>query len=86
MTDFQTLRKIEEIEMLFNVAKKISVLLGAKEQSFLEAEAKLKELKDEFLKKVSGGIVADSAKNSQVDNGEYVVQNQPDRGSFFIDG
>jgi hypothetical protein len=56
MTDFQTLRKIEKIEMLFNTAKAFAISFGANEESFAEADAKLKELKDDFLKRVSGGI------------------------------
>ena len=74
MTDFQTLKKIEKIEMLFFAAKEIAVSLGAKEECFSEAEAKLKEVKNEFLKIVSGGIVPDSAQNSQVEGGEYVAK------------
>ena len=74
MTDFQTLKKIEKIEMLFFAAKEIAVSLGAKEESFSEAEAKLKEVKDEFLKRVSGGIVVDSAQNRQVEGGEYIAK------------
>jgi len=74
MTDFQTLKKIEKIEMLFFAAKEIAVSLGAKEECFLEAEAKLKEVKDEFLKRVSGGIATNSAQNSQVEGGEYVAK------------
>ncbi len=76
MTDFQTLREIEKVEMLFLAAKELAVSLGAKQESFSEAEAKLKEVKDKFLKIVSGGIVANSAQNSQVDDGEYIVQNR----------
>lgn len=76
MTDFQILRKIEKIEMLFNTAKEFSISLGAKEGSFSDAEAKLKEVKDEFLERVSAGIVSDPAQNSQVEGGEYVVQNR----------
>lgn len=76
MTDFQTLRKIEKVEMLFQATKELAVLLGAKQESFAEAEAKFKEVKDEFLKRVSGGIVTNSAQNSQVDDGEYIVQNR----------
>lgn len=75
MTDVQILRKIEKIEMLFNAAKQISISLGANEEYFSEAEAKLKEVKVEFLKMVSGGIVTDSAQNNQVDGGEYIVAN-----------
>ena len=74
MTDFQTLRKIEKFEMLFQAAKELAVSLGAKQESFAEAEAKLKEVKDELLKRVSGGIVTNSAQNGQVDDGEYIVQ------------
>ena len=76
MTDFQTLRKIEKVEMLFQAAKELAVSLGAKQESFAETEAKLKVVKDEFLKRVSGGIVTNSAQNSQVDDGEYIVQNR----------
>lgn len=59
--------------MLFKVAKEFAVSFGANEDSFAEVEAKLKEIKDEFLKRVSGGVVAGSAQNSQVDGGEYIV-------------
>jgi hypothetical protein len=79
MTNFQTLRKIEKIEMLFNTAKEFAISLGANEESFVEAEAQLKELKNEFLKRVSGGIVRDSVQNSQIEGGEYIISQGPNQ-------
>lgn len=76
MTDFQILRRIEKIERLFQGAKELAVSFGAKQESFAEPEAKLKEVKDDLLKRVSGGIVTNSAQNSQVDGGEYIVRNR----------
>lgn len=61
--------------MLFNTAKKFAISLGANGESFAAAEAKLNELKNEFLKRVSGGIVSNSSQNSEIDGAEYIIPN-----------
>ena len=79
MTDFQKLRNIEKVEMLFNAAKALAVSFGATEESFVEAESNFKEIKSEFLKRVSGGIVANSAQNGQVDGAEQLFKIEANR-------
>lgn len=76
MTDFQVFRKLQIVEEIFNASKAIAISFGAKEESFLELDANLKKLKDEYAKKVSGGIVSDTAKDNQVDSGEYIAKHK----------
>jgi len=60
MTDFQKLMRVERIKKVYDAAKVLAISFGALESSFLEADSKLNEIKDELAKKVSGGVSANN--------------------------